>query len=527
MHMLRAAWLLVACLHGLAAGAAAAAAGPLVDTAWLRQNLGRAEVLLLDASMTPVHRKGHIPGAVSADLFSAGPRELPDAVMQARFQSWGLSPERLVVLYDGGASHEATRVHFELMHRGFPAARLRVLDGGLAKWQAEGGAVSAEPTPAPARGSFRITQRREDIRVRLDEFLVASGDLQRHVLLEALDANWHFGGTPFFHRAGHVPGAIMMPPADFFRADKTFKSAEEIARMLAHQGIRREQQVLTHCGGGWAATVPFFALRELLGWPHVRVFQESQFGWLRDPRELPMSTYDAPQLLRDTAWLKTWSGRRFRSFGVAEASVIDLRSAEAFRQGHLPFAVNLPVQVFREHLADPAALAARLGAAGVSAEHELVLMADGGLSPDAALAFLALQRLGLPRLSIFVDGLDRWAELGQEVARDVVPAARATVFPVRAPAATSRGLYPTLELHFGARAPAAGSKHLPFNTLLQPDGRPLAAAELWKVFEKAGIGRYTSLVASADDAGEAAVGYVLLKLMGFPDVSMGAGAVRP
>jgi thiosulfate/3-mercaptopyruvate sulfurtransferase len=508
--------------------APAVAAGPatLVDAAWLRASLGRPELLLLDASMTPVHRKGHIPGAVSADLFAAGPRELPDAAMQTRMQSWGLSEDRLVVLYDGGASFEATRLHFELLHRGFPAARLRILDGGLAKWQAEGGAVTADATPAPPPGAFRITQRREDIRVRLEEFLAASGDPANHALVEALDADWHYGAAPFFDRPGHVPHAIMLPPEDFFGPDKTFKKPDEIARMLAHLGIRREQQVLTHCGGGWAASVPFFALRELLGWPRVRLFQESQLGWLRDPRQLPMWTYDAPQLVRDIAWVKTWAGRRFRGFGIAEASVIDLRPPEAFRQGHVPFAVNLPAATFRQHAGDPAALAAVLGAAGLNPAHELVLMAEGGLTPDMALAFAALERLGAQRVSVLLDGPDRWAEQGQEIVRDATPAPRATSFPVR-PAAAPRALYPALAVHFGSQPPAGGGAHVPYAALLQPDGRPLPAKDLWKAFEKAGVARYASLVARADESGEAAVGYLLLRLMGFPDVSLSAAAARP
>lgn len=505
----------------------AADPGPLVDTAWLRAHLARPELLLIDASMTPVHRQAHIPGAVSADLFSLGPRELPDAALQPRLQAWGLGPERRVVLYDGGGSYEATRVHFELLHRGFPPERLHVLDGGLAKWRAEGGAVTAEATPAPAPGSFRIVQRREDVRVRLEEFLAASGDPANHALVEALDAAWHFGAAPFFHRPGHVPNAIMLPPEDFFRADKTFKAPEEIARMVAHLGIRREQQVLAHCGGGWAATVPFFALRELLGWPRVRVFQESQLGWLRDPRELPMWAYDAPQRLRDTAWLRTWAGRRFRSFGIDEATIVDVRPAAAYAQGHLPFAVSLPAAEIGRLAGDPAALAARLGAAGLNPAHELVVVGDGGLTRDAALAAVALERTGVPRVSVFADSLDRWVELGQELQRGEAPAARPGTYPARQAAAASRGLYPQRRLHLGARAPADGAVHLPVASLLQADGRPLPAHALWTAFEKAGVTRYAALLTTGDAAGEAEQGYLLLKLVGFPDVSVSAAASRP
>jgi len=68
----------------LAANPAAAAetgrAGHLVDPAWLQQH--RDQVLLLDASMTPQHGAGHIPGAVSADRYRYGAAEPSRAARQ-------------------------------------------------------------------------------------------------------------------------------------------------------------------------------------------------------------------------------------------------------------------------------------------------------------------------------------------------------------------------------------------------------------------------------------------------------------
>jgi thiosulfate/3-mercaptopyruvate sulfurtransferase len=40
------------------------------------------------------------------------------------------------------------------------------------------------------------------------------------------------------------------------------------------------------------------------------------------------------------------------------------------------------------------------------------------------------------------------------------------------------------------------------------------------VLSKAGLPRYAEIVAMADDVGEAAVGYFLLRLMGYPDVKV-------
>ncbi|MDH5540791.1 MAG: hypothetical protein OEY03_15420, partial [Rhizobacter sp.] len=74
---------------------------------------------------------------------------------------------------------------------------------------------------------MRIDTVREEVRVRLPEFLVASGDRERHVLVDALGPGHYFGAEKFFDRAGRVPHAVLMPSTDFFNADKTFKSADE------------------------------------------------------------------------------------------------------------------------------------------------------------------------------------------------------------------------------------------------------------------------------------------------------------
>ena len=105
--------------------------------------------------------------------------------------------------------------------------------------------------------------------------------------------------------------------ADFYNPDRIFKSPEDIKSMLTYLGIRPEQQIYTYCGGGVAASVPFFALKFLVDYPKIKLYKESELGWLSDERELPFWTYDAPFLMRQTNWLQFWSGQRIRMFGGA------------------------------------------------------------------------------------------------------------------------------------------------------------------------------------------------------------------
>jgi 3-mercaptopyruvate sulfurtransferase SseA len=527
------------------AAAADGVRGRLVSAQWLQANLSAADLLLLDASFTPQHAAKHIPGAVGADLFSFGAQEAPPAAMEQRLQSWGISPGRRIVIYDQGGDMMATRLFFELYYLGVPAESLFVLDGGLAKWQETGGAVTKEPTTPPVRGSVRLGKPKEEARVRLPEFLTASGDPASYALIEALEPSYHFGAARFFNRAGHVPHAIMWPRADFYNADKTFKSAEEIAKMAAHLGIRPEQQVQTYCGGGVAASIPYFALKFIVGYPDVRLYVGSQLEYLRDERDLPFWTYSAPTLQRDRNWVNAWTNKTVRSYGVTRQSVIDVRSAAAFAQGHVPFALNVPAEVFASHRDDPGKLAGILGAAGVDAEFEAVIVSDGGLNPRSALAFLMLERLGQRRASILMDSVDDWGLNGLPLTREptavgpkkspfdvtIVPSEyRASVRPgvmIDDPAAAP-GRYPKVFVASGMEVPAklaarvAGAPvlHVPYTTLLNGDGTPKAAKDLWTLLAKAGVPRYAEIVTVADDPGEAAANYFILKLMGFPDVKV-------
>ena len=524
-------WIFAA-LAGVLLALPAWAAAPIVTVEWLQKNLGREDVLVIDTSPAQVHKgKGHIPGAVNVDVFTFGGREIVTAEMEKLIQSWGVSPGKKVVLYDQGGTYFATSLFFDLYYHGYPLEDLVVLDGGLAKWQAAGGAVTKDATPAPKPGTFKVTKVREEVRVRLPEFLVASGDTATNALVEALDPPQHFGAAKFFDKAGHIPNAIMTPAADFYNADKTFKSPEEIRRMLGYFGIGPDKQVYTHCGGGIAASVPFFAAKFMLDYPKVKLYKESQLEWLRDDRGLPFWTYDAPNQMREKTWLAGWGSPMMRQFNVSKLSVVDVRPAAAFKQSHLPFSINVPAEVFRSNFNNPAKLAEVLGAAGVDPAFEAVIVSEKGLNPDSALAFFALEKIGQKRVSILADSVDDWAFAGHPVnkASDAADPKKApAVAPPRAYPVKVRpdgvSVYPKIYIASGKTVPSKVPEgkviHVPYTDLLEANGSPKAAKDIWAALTKAGVPRYAELVSISDDPGEAATNYFILKLMGYPDVKV-------
>ena len=516
--------------------------GGLVSVKWLENNLKNADVLILDASAAPAYAAKHIPGAVSVDIYAwYGLQEMPVADMEKLFQSWGISPGKKIVMYDPGGSMLATRIFYSLYYYGFPIKNLAILDGGLFKWQEAGLPVTKDIMPVPRKGSFKIAKLNEDARVKLPEVLTASGDPSSYVLLDALGADWHFGQVHPFTRAGHIPHGILLPSADFFNPDKTFKSAEDIKGMLTYLGIGPEQRIYTYCGGGVAASVPFFALKFLANYPKVELYVESEMGWMSDERDLPYWTYDAPFLMKGTNWLQFWGGQMLRMFGGTRVSIVDVRPSSAFDQGHVPFALNIPADVFKSHSADPGKLAEILGPAGVHASHEAVVVSGAGLTKDAALAFVMLEELGQKKVSVFMDSMDQWVQLGFAVKKEAtVVGPKQGPQDLSIPPATypgnvrkdviitdpkdTRGVYPKVFIASGKDIPAQVQDGkvvlLPYTDLLNADGTPKAAKDIWNILAKAGVPRYAELVCFSDDPGEAAVNYFILKLMGYPDIKV-------
>jgi 3-mercaptopyruvate sulfurtransferase SseA len=230
-----------------------------------------------------------------------------------------------------------------------------------------------------------------------------------------------------------------------------------------------------------------------------------------------------------------------RTYLNPQVSILDVRTADAFSQGHVPFALNVPADVFRRHLVSAEKLAETLGAAGVDASLEAVVMSGDGLTPDAALAFLRLEQLGQKKTSIFVDSMDRWVQQGFTATKTPTavgprkapgdPSIEPKPYPLNvrtgvviSDPAGSKGLYPRVFIASGKNLPARAEDgktvQVPYTDLLNPDGTPKAAKDIWNILTRAGVPRYAELVCVSDDPGEAAVNYFIFRLMGFPDVKV-------
>ncbi len=518
--------------------------GNLVTTQWLQKNLKSPGILLLDVTNPAEYAKGHIPGAVDVPMMVVnspfGPVDVPPAQMEKMYQQVGISADKQIVLYDHNGDDSAPRAFFSLYYHGLPAKNLFILDGGLKKWKADNFAVTTDPTAATPNPSFKMASLNRTARADTQEILTATGD-PNSALIDALGTGWHFGQISPFNRAGHIPNSFVVDKPELYNADGTFRSVAEIKKFLDYYGIRPDQTVYSFCGGGIAAAGPYFAARFIAGYPNVKLYPGSEMIWLADQRELPYWTYDAPYLMRNVDWLQFFAGQMLRSYVGTDIDIVDVRPAAAYGEGHVPFALNIPAETFRANLNDPAKLAALLGPAGVNPAHEAVVISGNGISKESALAFLALDRAGQKKVSILTDPADKWAQPGYALKKDatavgpkkgpmdlsIVPVAyspkqRETV--VISDPNSAHGIYPRVYIAAGANMPAKAPEgkvvHVPYTDLVNADGTPKPAKDIWATLSKAGVPRFAEIVLISDDPGDAAVNYYVLKLMGFPDVKV-------
>jgi len=269
----------------------------LVSTDWLARELGAADLTVLDATAhaTDPSRDakvefaaGHIPGARLLDLASfkdassTVTNALPTAAQfPGRMAALGVSPTNRVVLYDDSAVKSAGRAWFVLRMNGM--ANVAILDGGLAKWQAEGRELEAGERDI--EGIRPESSEATWARVRTKADMLANLDSRAEQVIDARDAGRFTGETiDTVHGlpGGHIPGARNLFFRDLYNSDGTFRSDAHLRAAFERAGVDLARPIVTSCGSGVTASVLLFALHRL-GVDDAALYDGSWSEWGADP----------------------------------------------------------------------------------------------------------------------------------------------------------------------------------------------------------------------------------------------------
>ena len=295
----------------------------IVTSAWLREQLGANKkvrvfdcttVLDTAAERKPYevvsgragYEKSHIPGAEFFEIqdFSKGPEEVahdkygnplsfmmlePKEFLSRLGAKKGIDNDSHIVLYHHSKPLWATRVWWMLYASGF-AGEYSVLDGGLAKWVAEGGetaegpdntvheAKTLEPS-AELLPSYKAFVGKEEVQAALSK----GGN---NPVIHALPKPSYDGANGMYGKAGHITGAVNVSFLSLLNAEDhdTFAPVETVQKTFAAAGITEKPESLTtYCGAGISATVPVFLALTQLGWDcPIHMYDGSLAEWCGD-----------------------------------------------------------------------------------------------------------------------------------------------------------------------------------------------------------------------------------------------------
>jgi len=268
----------------------------LVSTGWLAEHIAAPGLVVLDASYhLPAAARdaaaefaaAHIPGARFlglASLFdpaSPVPYAFPTPDQLAtRLANLGVGPDDAIVIYDDSALRSSARAWFVLTASG--RSKVAILNGGLAKWRAEGmpldrGTPAVTPAaPAPLTAPTRVKTKAD---------MLANLETRGEQVLDARTADRVYGsGIDPVHggQNGRIPGARNLPHSELFNPDGTYKQPDALREAIAAAGIDLAAPVTTTCGSGVTASVLLFAMH-LIGKDDTALYDGSWAEWSADP----------------------------------------------------------------------------------------------------------------------------------------------------------------------------------------------------------------------------------------------------
>ncbi len=236
-----------------------------------------------------LYREGHIPGAIYANMDTDlsgekngtnGRHPLPSpAAFTAFLARNGVTNTSKIIAYDDVGGQFASRLWWLARWIGLTDASL--LDGGIAKWIADGHALSRDvpvPKPVALRGHANPLMA-----LNADE-VEAGLKIASTTLIDARAPERYRGEVePIDPVAGHIAGAKNRFYKENLNADLTMRSPEELgAAFLSIMNAPNAHEVVHQCGSGVTACANIFAM-EYAGLKGSKLYAGSWSEWITNP----------------------------------------------------------------------------------------------------------------------------------------------------------------------------------------------------------------------------------------------------
>ncbi|GAA4264852.1 sulfurtransferase [Frondihabitans peucedani] len=274
----------------------------LVSTDWLAEHLGDEGLVVVESDEDVLlYEVGHIEGAVKLDWHT----DLNDPVQRdyvspERFaelmRERGISPDTTVVVY--GDKNNWWAAYALWVFTLFGHSDVRLLDGGRAKWEAEGRGftldapdVATAEYPVPVRDDSVVRAFRDDVLAHFGSPLIDVRSPEEYDGSRTTAPAYPEEGAL---RAGHIPSAKNVPWGKAAADDGTFRPLAELDAIYRDgAGLASGDDVIAYCRIGERSSHTWFVLHHLMGFENVRNYDGSWTEWGSAVR-VPIATGSEP-----------------------------------------------------------------------------------------------------------------------------------------------------------------------------------------------------------------------------------------
>lgn len=273
----------------------ALAAEPLVDTGWVKANLGKPGIVFLDVTSNPgAYAKGHVPGAVythyKRDKWRVDGKKngrkvsslLPPVNhMEKLIGRLGIgNDDHVVIIANGSGAGEmgtATRLYWTFQVLGHD--NVSIMDGGMRAWIKDKANPLETVATKPVAKTFKASIR-DDLIATTEEVKAAMKDGVTLIDSRPVAQNLGVMKSGKVRAFGTLPGAISIP-SEYMTVNNggQLRTGASLAKLYALSNAPTKGKSITFCNTGHWASLGWFAEYALLGNKESAMYDGSLSEW--------------------------------------------------------------------------------------------------------------------------------------------------------------------------------------------------------------------------------------------------------
>jgi thiosulfate/3-mercaptopyruvate sulfurtransferase len=236
---------------------------------------------VISAQKLKNYKTSHITGSVHIDhhdLYkSSGPKGvlLSSSALAAYFGKKGISNTNTIIIYDDGNNKYSSRIYWVLKYLG--AKNVKLLHKDMKAWRSARIPITKAVTKVKAATFTPHVDKSIFVNAAWVKSHLSDANV---VIIDARHITEYNGTSEKPVSKGHIPGAVNIEWKKMITETGALKSKEELKKIFAAKGVTSGKTIIIYCATSVRAGIEFFALKSVLGYPNVKVYDGAYNEWV-------------------------------------------------------------------------------------------------------------------------------------------------------------------------------------------------------------------------------------------------------